>query len=221
MKFARMKNSYSFLGNYVPLLTNNEQRIKNMLLDYKLQTKMEKLPNGQEVPNLFFNKDNIQIRFLAFRIDFDYNYINAECTMQKSLKAACDFFKLLGEIFDAKGARIALVSSLFTDNKNQAAAKYLSEKFGMNQLFGPCNEFTFRINNIKQSFEALNSVLDFRPGQAKNQKTGEVHDMMIANIDVNTLITNKDHRFDPVNAEEYFSDLLMEEQEKINILYEL
>lgn len=221
MKITRMKNSYSFIGNYLMLLNNNSQRIKNMMLDYKLDTKTEKLPDGKEVTNLFFTKGNIQVRFLGFRIDFDYLYLNQECTMQKSLKAACDFFKLLGEIFDAKGARIAIVSTIFTDNENQKASTYLSEKFGVSQVFGPCNEFTFRINNIKQSFETLNSVLEFRPGQAKNNKTGEVHNVMIANIDINTLISNKEHRFDPINAEEYFSDLLMEEQEKINILYEL
>ena len=221
MKFTRMKNSYSLLGNYLPLLTTNQQRIKNMMIEYQLQAKEEKLPNGTTVSTLYFQKNNIQIRFLPFRIDYDYLYVNQECSMQKSLQSACEFFKLLGEIFDAKGARIALVSTLFTDNNNQAAAKYLSEKFNMTDVFGNCAEFTFRVNNIKHYFEDVNSVLDFRPGEAKNNKTGDVHQIMIANIDINTMMQNKDHRFDPIYAEEYFSDLVLEEQEKVNILFSL
>ena len=47
MKFMRMKNSYSLLGNYVPLLTTNQQRIKNMMIEYQIQTKDEKLPDGK------------------------------------------------------------------------------------------------------------------------------------------------------------------------------
>lgn len=221
MKFMRMKNSYSLLGNYVPLLTTNQQRIKNMMIEYQIQTKDEKLPDGKEVTTLYFQKNNIQVRFLPFRIDYDYMYVNQECSMQKSLQQACEFFKLLGEIFDAKGARIALVSSLFVDNTNQAAAKYLAEKLNVNDLFGNCAEFTFRVNNIKHYFEDVNSVLDFRPGEAKNNKTGEKHQIMIANIDINTMAANKEHRFDPIDAEEYFSDLVLEEQEKVNILFEL
>lgn len=221
MKFTRMKNSYSLLGNYVPLLTTNQQRIKNMMIEYQIQTKDEKLPDGKEVTALFFQKNNIQVRFLPFRIDYDYMYVNQECTMQKSLQSACEFFKLLGEIFDAKGARIALVSALFVDNTNQAAAKYLAEKLNVTDIFGNCAEFTFRVNNIKHYFEDVNSVLDFRPGEAKNNKTGEKHQIMIANIDVNTMASDKTHRFDPVDAEEYFSDLVLEEQEKVNILFNL
>ena len=91
----------------------------------------------------------------------------------------------------------------------------------MTDVFGNCAEFTFRVNNIKHYFEDVNSVLDFRPGEAKNNKTGDVHQIMIANIDINTMMQNKDHRFDPIYAEEYFSDLVLEEQEKVNILFSL
>ena len=219
MKFMRMKNSYSLLGNYVPLLTTNQQRIKNMMMGYQMQSKEEKLPDGKTVTVLFFQMNNVQVRFLPFRIDYDYLYINQDCTMQKSLQQACEFFKLLGEIFDAKAAR--LVSALFTDNENQVGAKYLAEKFNVSNVFGNCTEFTFRVNNIKHYFEEVNSVLDFRPGEAKNNKTGEKHQVMIANIDVNTMAANKNHRFDPIDAEEYFSDLVLEEQEKVNILFNL
>ena len=221
MKFTRMKNSYSLLGNYVPLLTTNQQRIKNMMIEYQIQTKEEKLPDGTTVTALFFQKNNVQVRFLPFRIDFDYMYVNQECTMHNSLQSASEFFKLLGEIVDAKGARIALVSALFGDNRNQSAAKYLAEKLNVTDLFGNCAEFTFRVNNIKQYIDDVNSVLDFRPGEAKNNKTGEKHQIMIANIDINTMAANKEHRFDPIDAEEYFSDLVLEEQEKVNILFEL
>lgn len=217
MDFKRMKTNYSYLGNFVPFLTQNQQRIKNMLLDYKLQTKVEKLPDGKDITTLIFTKENVVVRFLPFRIDFDYLYSSANCTAQLSFQKACEFYNLLGEIFyDLKGSRIALVSSVFMDNTNGMCSRYLAKKLGANDLFGECSEFNFRLNGVKQYFEPVNSVVDFRPGEAKNNQTQKVLPVLIANLDINTMALNRDARLAISDAENHFSDLLLEEQERLN-----
>lgn len=217
MNFKRMKTNYSYLGNFVPFLTDNQQRIKNLLIDYKLQTKIEKLPDGKEVTALFFNKENVIIRFLPFRIDFDYVFSSQTCTAQASFHNACEFYKLLGEIFyDLRGARVALVSTLLIDKPFEEGCKILSNKFGISDYFGDVNEFSFRINGVKSYFEPLNSVLDIRRDALKNAQTGQPVAVLIANLDINTLAQNKEPRLVVEDAENHFSELLLEEQERIN-----
>ena len=53
MEIINVRHTYRMLGNFINLLLNNEQRIKNMLLDYEIHTKVDKLPNGQEIKSLF------------------------------------------------------------------------------------------------------------------------------------------------------------------------
>ncbi|MBQ8341688.1 MAG: hypothetical protein IJY22_04850 [Clostridia bacterium] len=218
MKFNRTKMTYSLLGNYVPFLTGNEQKIRTLMADFALQTRAEKLPNGNMVTDLLYNKNNVRISYGAFRIDFEYTFANLSCSVQAGFRAACDFFKLLGKHFDAKGARIALVSTLFTDNTDGAATKHLAEHFGMSSIFGDCQEFTFRINTVRPYFETVNSVLDIRPGEATNNTTGIKTPILMAVLDINTVKENTEHRFHPAGTETLFFELLSEEQEKVSVL---
>lgn len=70
-----------------------------MLLDYTVQSGMEKLPSGEEVKTLLFQKENVHIRFLPVRIDFDYVYANANCTSEKALESAYQFSGCLVKYF--------------------------------------------------------------------------------------------------------------------------
>lgn len=63
MRVTKMRSNFSMIGNFVSFLKENEQRIKNMLLDYTVQSGMEKLPSGEEVKTLLFQKENVHIRF--------------------------------------------------------------------------------------------------------------------------------------------------------------
>ena len=218
MKFNRTKTTYSLLGNLVPFLTGNEQRIRTLMGDFALQTRPEKLPNGNMVTDLLYNKNNLRIAFAAFRIDFEYTFATPACSVQAGFRAACDFFKLLGKHFEVKGARLALVSALFTDNTEQAAVKHLSERFCMAETFGECQEFNFRINTVRPYFETVNSVVDLRPGEAVNNGTGQKTPIMVAMLDINTLKENTAHRFHPAEVEPLFFELLSEEQEKVRTL---
>ena len=222
MRVTKMRSNFSMIGNFVSFLKENEQRIKNMLLDYTVQSGMEKLPSGEEVKTLLFQKENVHIRFLPVRIDFDYVYANANCTSEKALESAYQFFRLFGEIFYQVSAnRIAFVTSGFLDNANHQAVETLTKTFGIAALFGDCQEFSLRLNNVKNYFEPLNSVLDIRAGEAKNAKTNQTLPVLIVNIDVNTLAANKENRFQADKMEQYLSDLVLEEEYKIRIIESL
>lgn len=216
MKFNRMRSNYSMIGNFVPFLMQNEQRIKNMMLEYEIQTKVDKTPEGKDVKSFIFTKESIIVRFLPMRIDYDFAYAAPTITQQQVYDSACQFYKLFGEIFpEVTAFRLALVSTGFVDNSNIAAIQSFSNKFGFSGVFGETTELNFRINNPKNSFEMINSVLDVRPGEAKNHKTGDVLPVMIFSIDINTLASNQKNRFYPQDVQNFFSEFLMEEQDKI------
>ena len=67
----------------------------------------------------------------------------------------------------------------------------------------------------------MNSVLDIRAGEAKNAKTNQTLPVLIVNIDVNTLAANKENRFQADKMEQYLSDLVLEEEDKIRIIESL
>ncbi len=216
MDFFRVRTNYSFLGNYIGLLSEKEQQIKNLFLDYQIQTKVEKVSN-LEVKTFLFTNKNISIQFLLNRIDFDYKFETSTQMPQAAFNAACTFWaKLKGLQVSAK--RIAVFTTGYIDNSKGDASRYLEKQLGKITNFGICNELKVRINNIKSYFEPLNSVLEITQGEAKNSNTNEVKPILLCSIDVNTLAGNEKERFKVETADKYFADLLLEEQDKVNIL---
>ncbi|MDE7161764.1 MAG: hypothetical protein K2N65_03280, partial [Anaeroplasmataceae bacterium] len=67
MECLRMRQSYSFIGNLTDFLINNEQRLKNLMVDYEIQSKVDPLPDGREVKSLLFTKQNVNVRFTPSR----------------------------------------------------------------------------------------------------------------------------------------------------------
>ncbi|MDE6407937.1 MAG: hypothetical protein K2K50_04970, partial [Anaeroplasmataceae bacterium] len=110
MECLRMRQTYSYIGDLVDFLINNEQRIKNLMLDYEIQTKVDTLQDGREVKSLMFTKQNINVRFLPNRIDYTYSFPNPSTDPKSVYAAVKEYFKLFSEIFpDVKGQRIAIV----------------------------------------------------------------------------------------------------------------
>ena len=220
MQFNKTKSSYSLLGNFVPFLLKNEASIQAFISNYQVETKVDKMQDGTEVKSFIGKKGNVIIRLLPNRVDYDFIF-SANNTAEEAFQNACNFFSNLGERYGLKAARLALVTTLFADNTNDAAAKTLANKLNANNIFGPCVEFTFRLNTLKDYFEKINSVVNVAAGNATNNKTNEVKPILLVTLDINTLIQNKEHRFNAIDLSNHFSDFLLEEQEKINVLNSL
>lgn len=214
-----MRYSYSYIGNFVELLTNNEQRIKNLMIEYEIQSKTDKLPDGREVKSLMFTKQNINIRFMPMRVDYNFALVNPNSKSEEVFNEAKAFFKLLGEIFpEAVGQRIAIVAQCFIRNEDGIAVTSFADKMGLSENFGDCNELAFKINTPKTYFERLNSVVNVDMGEAKNNKTQEKMPVLLVSLDVNTMANNQTPRFYPKDFERDFSDLFVEVESRFQIL---
>ena len=221
MEFKKTKSSYSILGNFIPFLLKNEESIQAFISNYQIESKADKMQDGTEVKSYIGKKDNVIVRLLPNRIDYDYIFANSNNTTEEAFQNACNFFSKLGEKYGIKAARLALVTTLFTDNTNNEAVKHLAIRLNANSIFGPCSEFTFRLNNLRDYFERINSVVNISLGNATNNQTKEVKPILLTTLDINTLASNKEHRFNVIDLANHFSDFLLEEQEKINILSNL
>ncbi|MDE7095348.1 MAG: hypothetical protein K2O23_02565, partial [Anaeroplasmataceae bacterium] len=76
MECLRMRQTYSYIGDLTNFLIENEQRIKNLMIDYEIQSKVDTLQDGREVKSLMFTKQNINVRFLPNRIDYTFTLPN-------------------------------------------------------------------------------------------------------------------------------------------------
>lgn len=215
MECLRMRQSYSYIGDLTNFLITNEQRIKNLMLDYEIQTKVDKLQDGREVKSLLFTKQNVSVRFLPSRIDYTYSFTNPNTNPKDVYDQANDFFKLFSEIFyNVEAQRVAIVSQGFIKNENNVAISEYTTKMGFTKAFGMSNELHFKINNPKTLYEPVNSVLNIDMGEAKNNKTQEVMKVLLASIDVNTLASNSTPRFNPVHFDLHFKELFEEAEAK-------
>ncbi len=220
MELNKVRQIFSFIGDFTDFLIDNQQRIKNLMLDYEIQTKVDTLPDNREIKSLLFTKKNISIMFTPGRIDYSYNYVN-NIDLKDVLYEADEFFKLFSEIFyDLKASRVATVGQAFINNENDSAVLKLTSKMGLSNLFGAANELHLKLNNPKNLFERVNSVLDLSMGQAKNNKTNESMQVMLVAIDINTVAENKEQRFEIKNFKRYFSELVQEAEDKYNLLLE-
>lgn len=220
MDIIRMRQVYSYIGDFTDFLINNEQRIKNLMLDYEIQTKVDTLPDKREVKSLLFTKKNITVMLTPNRIDYTSNLASPNEKIEDVFLGACSFFKLFSEIFyDLKSSRIAIVSQAFIKNDNDNAVSELTSKMGLANVFGNANELHLKINNPKNLFEPINSVLDISMGEAKNNKTNEAVKVLLVSVDVNTLANNLDQRFEICNFEKNFKELFDEVEDKYSSLY--
>ncbi len=220
MQINKVRQIFSFIGDFTDFLINNQQRIKNLMLDYEIQTKVDTLPDNREIKSLLFTKKNISIMFTPGRIDYSYNFVNNN-NLNDILNEANEFFKLFSEIFyDLKASRIATVGQAFINNENDSAVLKLTSKMGLSDLFGDANELHLKLNNPKNLFERVNSVLDLSMGQAKNNHTNESMQVILVSIDINTVADNKEPRFEIKNFKNYFSELVSEAEDKYNLLLE-
>ncbi|MDE6656036.1 MAG: hypothetical protein K2J85_03495, partial [Anaeroplasmataceae bacterium] len=166
MQSLRMRQTYSYIGDLTNFLIQNEQRIKNLMIDYEIQSKVDTLPDGREVKSLMFTKQNINVRFLPNRIDYTFTLPNPNTDPNVMYTAAKDYFKLFSEIFyDIQAQRIAIVSQGFIKNENNNAIEEFTSKMGFTSVFGMSNDLHFKINNPKTIYEPINSVLNVDMGE--------------------------------------------------------
>ncbi len=213
----KVRANYSIIGDFVQFLIKNEQRIKNLLLDYEIETKVDKLNNGQEVKTLIFTNKNIRILFAPVRIDYTYTFLTKNDLLETSFNNAKTFFNLLGEIFpEIVGKRIAIVLNSFVENLNNNTLCLLTDKMNLNSSFGNCNELAFKINTpIIGGKELYNSVVNLDMGNATNRNTNEQINVLLLSFDVNTMANNTNNRFYASNFTFDFSELFEKVEERI------
>ena len=217
-----MSIKYSYIGDSIKFIMENEQRIKNLLLDYECHIKNDRHPSGVDVKTLTFSKKNVKICFSPLRIDFDYGFTSPLDEDVNSYEEALNFFKLFGEIFpEYRAERLAIYLTGFIANDNNKAVEYLSNIFNTYDVFGDCKDFHLRVNNIKNYKEKLNSALVLERGFITNNKTKESKDVVICKIDINTLADNRILRFSPYNFINDFNDLYEEYGDKQQIIVRL
>ncbi|MDE5856709.1 MAG: hypothetical protein K2H06_06645 [Anaeroplasmataceae bacterium] len=215
MECLRMRQTYSYIGDLTNFLIQNEQRIKNLMIDYEIQSKVDTLQDGREVKSLMFTKQNVNVRFLPNRIDYTFSFPTPSTNPQEAYNNAKAYFKLFSEIFyEVEGQRVAIVSQGFIKNENNQAIADFHSKMGFTSVFGMSNELHFKINNPKTIYEPINSVLNIDMGEAKNNKTQEVMKVLLVSIDVNTLAANTTPRFKTSNFDLDFKELFDEVEEK-------
>ncbi|MDE7385307.1 MAG: hypothetical protein K2M84_06070 [Anaeroplasmataceae bacterium] len=150
MECLRMRQTYSYIGDLTDFLIQNEQRIKNLMIDYEIQSKVDTLPDGREVKSLMFTKQNVNVRFMPNRIDYTFSFPTPSTDPNSVYAAVKDYFKLFSEIFyDVKAQRIAIVSQGFIKNNENEAISDFTKKMGFTSVFGMSNELHFKINNPK------------------------------------------------------------------------
>lgn len=217
MELKKIRLSYSIIGDFVDFLLSNQQRIKNMLQDYEIESKVDKLQDGREVKSLRFTKKTISILFAPVRIDYVYTLPTVTTTVEETLEGAKAFYKLLAEIFpEVVGNRIAIVLSGFIENQDNKAIAAMTDYMKLSSSFGDCNELNFKINAPIQKFEMLNSVVNVDMGTAKNNKTQQQIPVLLVSLDVNTLAANKTPRFYAQNFEKDFDDIVEEIKVKVS-----
>ena len=222
MDLKKMSIKYSYICDSIKFINDNEQRIKNLLLDYECHTKNDRHPSGVDVKTLIFSKKNVKIYFSPLRIDFDYSFTSILDEDVNSYEEALAFFKLFGEIFpDYIAERIAIYLTAFIENNDNKTVDYLSNIFNASDIFGDCKDFHLRVNNVKNYKEKLNSALILERGIITNNNTKESKNVVICKIDVNTLAENRVLRFSPYNFMEDFSDLYEEYSDKQQIVTRL
>ena len=222
MDINKMNIKYSYIGDSIKFIMENEQRIKNLLLDYECHTKNDRHPSGVDVKTLTFSKKNVKICFSPLRIDFDYGFTSALDEDVNSYEQALNFFKLFGEIFpEYRAERLAVYMTGFIDNESNKAVDQLSNIFNTSDVFGDCHDFHLRVNNIKNYTEKLNSALVLERGFITNNQTKESKDVVICKIDINTLANNRNLRFSPYNFISDFNDLYEEYSDKKQIVTRL
>lgn len=215
MESLRMRQTYSYIGDLTDFLIQNEQRIKNLMIDYEIQSKVDTLPDGREVKSLMFTKQNVNVRFLPNRIDYTFSFPTPSTDPQEAYNSAKAYFKLFSEIFyTIEGQRVAIVSQAFIKNENNQAIADFHSKMGFTSVFGMSNELHFKINNPKTVYEPINSVLNIDMGEAKNNNTQEVMKVLLVSIDVNTLAANTAPRFKTSNFDLDFKELFDEIEDK-------
>lgn len=219
MQVIRIRATYSYIGDFTDFLIKYEQKIKNFMTDYEIQSKVDQLQDGREVKSFIFTNRNVNVRFLPNRIDYDFSFVNQGVKSEEAYFAAKDYFTRLAKEFSHLAAqRIAIVCQGFIPNGNNEAISTFNSKFGFVNTFGECNELKLKINNPKTLFEPINSVLNIDMGEAKNNKTQEVTKVLLVNIDVNTLASNTNPRFNPKKFSEDFHELFAEAEMKHSAL---
>ena len=222
MEIKKMGIKYSYIVDCIKFIESNEQRIKNMLLDYECHIKSDRHPSGVDVKTLTFSKKNVKICFSPLRIDFDYGFASALDEDVNSYEEALNFFKLFGEIFpEFMAERLAIYLTGFIDNEDNKTVEYLSNMFNICDVFGDCKDLHIRVNNVKNYKEKLNSALILERGFITNHKTNETKNVVILKMDINTLAENRALRFSPYNFFNDFNDLYEEYGDKQQIITRL
>lgn len=219
MNINTISQTYTFFGNFSKL-NNKEDALKTKFEGYTCQIGKEKLPNGIDVNVFRFANVNKAVTIHTYRIDFEYGYNSPECNTQEFISHAEKCAKLLSEVDTLKGQRIAYSNVEFIENNEGKVISKANQLFNIASVFGSdSDELNIRVNHKKEiNGEVYNSVLIMQDGNVTNKQTNVQTQAMFINKDINTLIQNREERFNLNDTVKYLSDMILEANEHTNAL---
>lgn len=219
MNINTISQTYTFFGNFSKL-NNKEDALKAKFEGYTCQVGKEKLPNGIEVNVYRFSNVNKAVTIHTYRIDFEYGYNSPECNTQEFISHAEKCAKLIAEVDTLKGQRIAYSNVEFIENLEGKVISKANQLFNIAGVFGSdSDELNVRVNHKKEiNGEIYNSVLIMQDGNVTNKQTNVQTQAMFINKDINTLIQNREERFNLNDTVKYLSDMIIEANEHTNAL---
>ncbi len=219
MNINTISQTYTFFGNFSKL-NNKEDALKAKFEGYTCQVGKEKLPNGIEVNVYRFSNVNKAVTIHTYRIDFEYGYNSPECNTQEFISHAEKCTKLIAEVDTLKGQRIAYSNVEFIENLEGKVISKANQLFNIAGVFGAdSDELNVRVNHKKEiNGEIYNSVLIMQDGNVTNKQTNVQTQAMFINKDINTLIQNREERFNLNDTVKYLSDMILEANEHTNAL---
>lgn len=221
MKIQTISQTYTYFGNFSKLNTK-EADLRKVFEGYTAQVGKEKLPNGVEVNIYRFIKDNTAVTIHAYRIDCEYGYNNPECSSEKFIAYAEEATKKIASVESLKGQRIAYSNVEFVENGDGSVLRNSNKAFNIANVYGEdAVELNVRVNHIKDiNGEKYNSVVVMQDGKVTNNNTHEETKAVFINKDINTLITNREERFNLNDTVKYLGDMVLEANSRTKQLLE-
>lgn len=215
MSVATISQTYTFFRNFIKF-DGKEETLQKKLKGYNYTVSKEKLPDGSIANIHRFVNANKAITIRAYRIDFEYGYNSPDCSTAEFISFVEKSAKQISSVIKLKGQRIAYSNVEFVEDVKGAVKSKACKLFNISRVFGSnSDEIHVRLNHKTEiNGEIYNSVLDIQDGTVTNKQTNVKTVAMFINKDINTLVDNREERFDLMETSKYLSNMVHEADER-------